>query len=75
MADIKAIEAEAMALPPAQRAQLAQHLLSSLDELDEEENERLWLEEAERRYQGYRKGTISSNDAFEAIAEARSSLK
>ncbi len=64
-----------MSLPPAQRAQLAQHLLASLDDLDEEENERLWLEEAERRYQGYRKGEIASNDAFESIAEARAGLK
>jgi hypothetical protein len=75
MTDIKAIEAKAMALPPELRATLAQHLLASLDELDEQENERVWLEEAERRYQGHRNGLISSRDAFDALADVRSRLK
>ena len=70
--DLKTFEAEALTLPAAQRAELAQHLLATLDDIDEQENEHLWLEEAQRRYRAYKAGTVSSRDAFEAIAEMRS---
>jgi hypothetical protein len=43
------LEAEALKLDPADRARLAAKLLESLDALSEEENERLWVEEATRR--------------------------
>ena len=72
--DMKTVEAEALMLPVSQRALLVQHLLASLDEVEEQENERLWLDEAERRYQAYQTGTIPSRDAFEAIAEMRGKL-
>ena len=72
--NLKTFEAEALTLPTAQRAELAQHLLATLDDVDEQENEHLWLEEAQRRYLAYKAGTVSSRDAFEAIAEMRSQL-
>ena len=72
--DIETFEAKALALPVSQRALLAQHLLASLDELDEQENERLWLEEAQRRYHAYKTGILSSRDAFEAISDMRDRL-
>jgi hypothetical protein len=75
MTDMKAIEAKAMSLPPELRAILAQHLLASLDDLDERENERIWLAEAEQRYQGYQSGSIPSSDAFDAVADMRARLK
>ena len=74
LADLKTFEAEALTLPVSQRAVLAQHLLASLDDVDEEENEQLWLEEAKRRYDDYKAGAISSRDAFEAIADMREQL-
>lgn len=74
LTDMKTVEAEALTLPVAQRALLVQHLLASLDDIEEQENERLWLDEAERRYQAYKTGTISSRDAFDAIAEMREKL-
>ena len=43
------LEAEALKLPAAERARLAERLLESLDALSEEENARLWIEEAARR--------------------------
>lgn len=72
--DLKTFEEEAMGLPAAQRAVLAQHLLASLDEIDEQENERLWMEEAKRRYAAFKKGTVPSRDAFAAIADMREQL-
>ena len=46
---IEDVEAEALKLDPKARARLAGKLLESLEELPEEENTRLWAEEAQRR--------------------------
>ena len=72
--DIETFEAEALTLPVTQRAVLAQHLLASLDDIDEQENERLWLDEANRRYNAYKSGGLAARDAFEAITDMREQL-
>jgi hypothetical protein len=72
--DIKTVEDEAMELPATQRAILARHLLASLDDLDEAKIERLWVAEAELRYQTYKEGNLPARDAFAAIADARQRL-
>jgi len=64
------IKKQAMKLPPSEQAMLAQHLIKSLEELDKIENERLWVEEAERRYREYKKGRISSHPAKEVFQDA-----
>src|SRR5262245_13456346 len=46
---IEQIEAEALKLDPKSRARLAEKLLESLEQLSEEESDRLWTEEALRR--------------------------
>ncbi len=56
MADLKEIVASALGLSADERAALAEKLLASLDELDEEEAERLWAKEAERRLEEFRAG-------------------
>ena len=43
------LEAEVLRLGPKGRARLAARLLDSLESLSAEENEQVWLEEAERR--------------------------
>jgi len=65
------LEAEALHLPVEQRAQLAERLLASLDEVGEAEAERLWADEAERRFQEYRQGKISSRPAADVMRDAR----
>ncbi|MDO9081281.1 MAG: addiction module protein [Desulfuromonadales bacterium] len=72
--EIKILEDEALTLPVSQRAVLAQHLLASLDDIDEQENERLWLDEAQRRDNAYKSGSLSARDAFAAIAEMRGKI-
>ena len=74
LSELKTIEEEALTLPTAQRAELAQHLLATLDDVNEQENEILWMEEAQRRYRAYKAGIVPSRDAFEAIAEMREQL-
>jgi hypothetical protein len=50
------------------RAALAKRLLDSLDELAPEESERLWVEEAARRYKQLKAGTASSTPSGEVFA-------
>jgi putative addiction module component (TIGR02574 family) len=68
-------EAQALQLPPPQRATLAKHLIASLDKIDDAQNEELWLEEADRRYQEYKKGSISARSADDVIRDARTAIK
>jgi putative addiction module component (TIGR02574 family) len=47
--DPELLTREALALPAQERARLAELLLSSLDDLPDQEVERLWVTEAQRR--------------------------
>ncbi len=72
---LKELEREALTLPVTERAALAERLISSLDETDETENEQLWVAEAARRYEAYKKGKIPGRSAEEALRDARAQLK
>ena len=72
--DLKECEAQALKLSPKERAALAEILIASLDARDDAEDERLWLEEAERRYQEYKKGNISARPAEDVLRDARSAV-
>ena len=72
--DLKEFEVSALKLPVAERAALAERLIESLDALDDAENERLWVEEAERRYQAYKQGRLSARLAADAIQDARARI-
>lgn len=69
------LEAEALKLDPKARARLAGKLLESLETLSEEENARLWAEEAQRRDTGMDANPRSSCPAEEVFREARGKLK
>ena len=72
---IKGIEEEALKLPSQERARLAEQLISSLDEEEDPEAERLWVEEAERRYKEYKEGKVKAKPADLVFKEARSKLE
>ena len=72
---LKELEAEALKLDPKARARLAGKLLESLENLSEEENMRLWAEEAQRREVEMDANSGSSCSATEACREARAKLK
>jgi len=71
------IEDDALRLPPEDRARLAVQLLASLEESVEspEEIEKLWLAEAERRFEELRNGTVQGIPAHEVFARARAKLR
>jgi putative addiction module component (TIGR02574 family) len=67
------IERNALQLSAEDRARLAVRLLSSLEETTEspEEIEKLWIAEAERRFQELRDGVVQGIPAQEVFAELR----
>ncbi|HZT77570.1 MAG TPA: addiction module protein [Vicinamibacterales bacterium] len=69
------LEIEALKLAPRDRARLAERLLHSLETLSDEENARLWAEEAQRRDQAWDANPSSGRPADEVFRAARARLK
>ena len=67
-------ERKAKRLPLAERAVLIEHLISTLDDLDEAESERLWIAEGARRHAGYKAGNITARPAGEVFRDAEARL-
>ncbi len=63
MPDLAEVLRNALSLDVRDRAALAERLLASLEELSEEETERLWADEAQRRLDEYRAGRAKAIDA------------
>jgi len=72
---IEEIEAEALKLEPKARARLAERLLESLEALSDEENDRLWSEEAERRDADWDTTPGGARRATDVLRDARAKLK
>jgi len=73
--DLENMDKEAQKLSLDQKAALIECLIHNLDELDEQECEKLWFEEAQTRYHAYRDGKISGRPADEALKNARAILQ
>ena len=71
---IDELEAEALKLTPQARAKLAGKLLESLESLSEEDNQRLWAEEAQRRSAELDAAPGKARPADEVFRTARSKL-
>ena len=68
------VETEALRLKPQARAELAEKLLRSLDDLSDEEIERLWAAEAVRRDAELDDGAASMRDAEDVFKDARARI-
>ena len=66
----KALSVEARKLSPAERIDLVDEILSSLDEPDSN-IDRLWAKEAEERLAAYRRGEIRAIPLEEVLAKYR----
>jgi putative addiction module component (TIGR02574 family) len=63
---------EALSLPPAERAEIADRLLSSLDPPSQERMDVLWGKEAEERLDAFDHGeikAISAKEVFEQVGK------
>ncbi len=72
---IDELEAEALKLAPSARARLAERLLASLESLSDEENARLWAEEAQRRDEAWEASGSQGHPAADVFHDARARLK
>ena len=69
------LETEALKLPVADRARLAERLLESLDTVTEEEHRRLWIEEATRRDVELDEHPASGRPGHDVFRDARARLR
>jgi hypothetical protein len=65
------VEAAALALDAPARARLAEMLLRSLEDVAQEEIDRLWAEEALRRDEELDSGNAMARDAEDVIRDLR----
>ncbi|MBI5020365.1 MAG: addiction module protein [Ignavibacteriales bacterium] len=72
---VQQIEKQVLKLDAYSRAKLASKLLSSLDELSDVENEKLWTEEAIRRHNELSSGKAKPRSAKVVFMNARARLK
>jgi hypothetical protein len=68
------VENEALKLKPEARAELAEKLLRSLEDLSDEDVERLWAEEAVRRDAELDAGTASMRDVEDVLRDIRARI-
>jgi len=71
---IEQVENEALKLKPEARAELADKLLRSLEDLSDEDIERLWAEEAVRRDAELDSETASMRDAEDVFRDVRARI-
>jgi putative addiction module component (TIGR02574 family) len=65
---------EALSLPPAERAEVADRVLTSLDSSADSRIQELWSQEAEDRLDAFERGEIkavSSEEAFDAASKMK----
>ncbi len=69
------IERDILELNQGDKAALARNIIDDLDAVDDEYVDRLWLEEAQRRYRAYVAGETKSKPAQEVFDKARQRLR
>lgn len=69
------LERQARTLSPQEKASLAHILIEELDPAVESGVEQAWIEEAQRRYEAYRRGELKALPGDAVMKRARSRLK
>lgn len=72
---LQEVEHEALALSPAERAHIAHTLLESLEDLQEDEVERLWLDEVARREEELDAGLVTPIPAEEVFKRLKEQFR
>lgn len=68
------LEKQTRLLTPQEKAALARLLIEELDPSVDSEVERIWIAEAQRRYQAYLRGEIDSFPGDEVMSRVRGRL-
>ena len=69
------IEKQARLLPLEEKAALARVLIEDLDQVVDADVERLWIDEAQHRYDAYLKGELEALPGDEVMNRARERLR
>jgi putative addiction module component (TIGR02574 family) len=69
------IEKQARSLPLKEKAALARVLIDELDASMDVDAEKLWIDEAQRRYDAYLKGELEALPGDDVMARARNRIK
>jgi putative addiction module component (TIGR02574 family) len=75
ISSLEQLTADAMKLTLRDRVQLAQRLVSTIDDEIEPDTEALWFAEAERRLEELRTGKVRGIDSDDALRTAREALR
>ena len=70
-ATLEHVARQALQLDPAERAELADFLLESLDSTPPDDIQKLWISEANRRLAEIRSGEVEAIPGEDVLAEAR----
>jgi putative addiction module component (TIGR02574 family) len=73
--DLRELEEKLAQLTMEEKAAVARSLIDALDEKSDEDVERLWMEEAERRYAAYRRGEVKTSLASDVFSRVRERLR
>ena len=73
--ELEKCEQRAKNLPLKERALLIKHLIEGLDDLDEQNLERLWVQEAARRFREFEARNIEARPAKEVFSDVRVRLQ
>ena len=72
---IKEIAEEFLKLSGPEKREVLRRLIAGLDESRDENVERTWLEEAQRRYKDLKDGLVKAVPATKAISRAKERLR
>ena len=73
--ELEKCEQQVKHLPLQDRALLIRRLIEGLDDLDEQQLEHLWIQEASRRVQGFKTGEIKARSSEDVLRDARKRLR
>ena len=73
--EIERIEKEIHSLSTEEKAYLVRSLIEDLDDVEDMASEKLWAEEAARRFESYQDGKINVVPGDEAMQRVRQRLK
>ncbi len=73
--ELEQCEQKAKKLPLQDRAVLIKRLIEGLDELEEQDLERLWVDEALRRFEEFKAGNIQARSSDDVFRDARIRLQ
>ena len=75
LTELKKCEQQAKKMSLQERALLIRHLIEGLDNIDEQDLQHLWMQEASSRFQEFKGGKITARPSSEVFRDVRNKIK